>query len=213
MANAGIAGPWALGRTVPTGDDHRVTVPVELLGLFLDHTSGSSIALLGEQNEVTQVLPIFIGPAEAQSIAIGLQGIDLPRPGTHDLMIDVIELMGGRLERVVITALEQGTFLAELVIDTPTGALTVSSRPSDGLALAVRRGAPVHVEQTVLDDAAVAVHHELDQPFDEEEIEDIMTEFSAFLEGATPEDFSLRDDAGPPDEAGPPEETGDNEAG
>lgn len=166
-----------------------MTVLVDILGLYLDPGSGSSVLLLGEANEVTRVLPVFIGPAEAQAIAIGLQGLTLPRPGTHDLMADLVKIMGGRLDRVVVTALEEGTFLAELQIDTPEGVLTMSSRPSDGVALAVRLGAQVYIEPSVLDEAGVEVQHELDQPFEEEEIEAIVAEFEDFLATVKPSDF------------------------
>jgi uncharacterized protein len=176
-----------------------MTVPVEILGLFLDEATGSSMVLLGERSAVTHVVPIFIGPAEAESIAIGLQGLVLPRPGTHDLLLNVLELMKARLDRVVVTDLVEGTFLADLVLETPAGTLTLSSRPSDGIALAVRCGGTLHIARNVLDEAAVSIEHEVDQPFDQEEVDDIVSEFRRFLETATPGDFTEPD--GPGDEA------------
>lgn len=167
-----------------------MTVPVEILGLFLDQATGSSIVLLGDREEATHVLPIFIGPAEAQSIAVGLQGIEPPRPGTHDLMVDVMELMHGHLNRVVVTSLRDGAFLAELMIETPAGMVPVDSRPSDGIALAVRFGAPVLVDQAVFDAAAIEIDRDSDQPFAQNEIEDIVLEFEGFLETATASDFA-----------------------
>ena len=177
-----------------------MTVPVEIVGLFIDKGSGSSIILLGEQNETTHVLPIFIGAAEAQSIAMAMQGLETPRPMTHDLMIDAIGLLGGRLDRVTVTKLEGGTFHADLTIETADELRTLSSRPSDGIALAVRVGAPVHVARSVLDAAAVEVERELDQPFDETEIENIVTEFQEFLATAAPEDFGEPESPGTEEE-------------
>ncbi len=167
---------------------------VDLLGLFFEANAGSWIVLLGDPGESQRLLPIFIGPAEAQSIAIGMGGERLPRPGTHDLAIDLIEALEGSLDRVTITDLVEGTFIAQLSVDTLVGTRTVSARPSDGIALAVRSGAPVLVEATVLDEAGVSIEREPNEPLDEQQIEQIVAEFSDFLETTQPEDFSAADD-------------------
>ncbi len=136
------------------------------------------------------MLPIFIGPAEARAIALGIHGVELPRPGTHDLMVNVIGLMQGRLEQVVVTALDEDAFLAELAIDTPHGGLLVDSRPSDAIALAIRFGAPVMVANEVFTQAAITIEHDPDQPFEQDEIDEIVGEFERFLETAKPSDFA-----------------------
>ena len=166
-----------------------MVVRVEVLGLYVDPGSGTSIVLVGETTKITRVLPIFIGPAEAQAIAIGIQGLRPPRPGTHDLMINVIDLMGARLVRVTVTGLQDGAFLAVLELDTPSGPQMVDSRPSDAIALAVRVGADICIDQSVLDVAGVEVQHELTQPFSEHQIEEILAEFQEFLSTAKPSDF------------------------
>ena len=140
--------------------------------------------------EAASARPVFIGPAEAQAIALAVNGIELPRPGTHDLFVTVLHSLDTRLERVTVTELVDATFHAELTLATPTGTSTVSCRPSDGIALAVRVGAAVHVEKTVMEIAAVAVEHEGDTPFSPEEIDRIVDEFQGFLETAEPGDFA-----------------------
>ncbi len=168
-------------------------VPVEILGMQVDRESGASVVLLGESNEVTRVLPIFIGPAEATAIAIGLTDVTPPRPGTHDLLLDVMAAGGSELLAVEVVALEHGTFLAELEVETPSGVQRIDARPSDAIALAVRLGVPIMAAVDVLDEAAVVVEHE-DAALSEEEIERAIVEFQDFLESAEPADF-----AGPPD--------------
>ena len=164
-------------------------VPVQILGLHLDQASGTSIVLLGEIGEVTRVLPIFIGPAEANAIAIGLAAIQTPRPGTHDLLIEVMHTGGLHLIAVEVTELREQTFVADLVITSPEGEQRVSARPSDAIALAVRCQVPIVVSAVVLDQAAVRVEHEADQPFDDDEVDQIVEEFRDFLAGTEPADF------------------------
>lgn len=172
-------------------------VPVQILGVYLDPGSGSSIVLLGETADVRRVLPIFIGPAEAQAIAIGIADIELPRPGTHDLLLEIINRWNAQLVEVDVTELRDGTFFAELELSTADGTQRVSSRPSDGIALAVRVGAPIMVAQRVLDTAAVGVERDAGQPFDDAQIEEIVSEFQQFLATAEPEDFDAPHDDAP----------------
>ena len=173
------------------GEAEPMAVRVEIFGLFVDPGSGSSIVLLGEANEVTKVVPIFIGSAEARAIALGMQGVTPLRPGTHDLTANVIDLLDAKLERVTVTALRGGTFLAELELLTPNGVERLSTRPSDGIALAVRLGVEVCVEKSVLDEAGIEIEHETDQPFEDAEIEEIVSEFQEFLATAEPSDFDI----------------------
>jgi bifunctional DNase/RNase len=97
------------------------------------------------------VLPIFIGFEEAVSIARGMEAEDIGRPLTHDLTLDLVEELGGRVTRVVVSALEDNTYIADLHIDTPRGDTVVDARPSDSLALAARTNAPVEVETDVFE--------------------------------------------------------------
>jgi len=105
--------------------------------------------------EVRRLLPIWVGPFEAHAIASELRGRVYPRPPTHDPLRSVIEMLGYRLERVEVTRLEGHTFYALLYLDGPGGRFEVDARPSDGIALALRAGAPLFVAEEVLDQAQV----------------------------------------------------------
>jgi len=130
------------------------TVEVTVDGLALDATTGSPVVRLVERGKTGRELPIWIGPFEAQAIAIEMQGVPPPRPLTHDLMKQLIERLGGRLIRVEITDLRDATYFATLHIEGPGGRdLPVDARPSDAIALALRTRAPIFVEDTVIDNA------------------------------------------------------------
>ncbi|WP_132057206.1 bifunctional nuclease family protein [Halorussus amylolyticus] len=112
------------------------------------------------------ILPIFIGFEEAVSIARGMEAEDIGRPLTHDLLLDVMEELGGRVTRVVVSSLEDNTYIADLHIDTPRGTTVVDARPSDSLALAARTNAPVEVGDEVFE-------HGRRDPEEFEELQDI----------------------------------------
>ncbi|WP_247005929.1 bifunctional nuclease family protein [Halorientalis litorea] len=102
--------------------------------------------------EEDDVLPIFVGFDEAVSIARGLDADGIGRPLTHDLTLDIVEELGGRVTRVVVSAVEDGTYIADLHIDSPREELVVDARPSDSLALAARTNAPIEVAEAVFED-------------------------------------------------------------
>ncbi len=149
---------------------------VDVLGVRVEMPSNQPIVLLREA-EGERYLPIWIGAAEATAIAYVQQGVVPPRPLTHDLLKDVIGASGRTLAEVRITRLEDGVFYAEL--DLGQGAL-VSARPSDAIALALRTGSPILVDDDVLDEAGVVIPDE-----EEDEVE----RFREFLDQVTPEDF------------------------
>lgn len=103
------------------------------------------------------VLPIFIGFEEATSIARGLEAEDIGRPLTHDLLLDVMEELGGRIERVVVSEIEEredgmgGTYIADLHVITPRSSVVIDARPSDSLALAARTNVPIEISEPVFD--------------------------------------------------------------
>ncbi|WP_455448992.1 bifunctional nuclease family protein [Natrinema thermotolerans] len=105
------------------------------------------------------VVPIFIGFSEATSIARGLEAEDIGRPLTHDLLLDVMEELGSRIDRVVVTEIEQresgqgGTYIADLHLETPRGETVVDARPSDSLALAARTEAGIEITEDVFADS------------------------------------------------------------
>ena len=104
------------------------------------------------------VVPIFIGFTEATSIARGLEAEDIGRPLTHDLLLDVMEELGSRIDRVVVNEIEAreggqgGTYIADLYLQTPRGETVIDARPSDSLALAARTNAPIEVTDEVFAD-------------------------------------------------------------
>ena len=109
-----------------------------------------AVVTLGAEGE-TDVLPIFVGCEEAASIARGLDATDIGRPLTHDLLLDVMEELGGRVDGVVVSGIDDGTYIADLHVDTPRETVVVDARPSDSLALAARTNVGIEIERDVFD--------------------------------------------------------------
>lgn len=112
------------------------------------------------QKDVGRYLPIWIGPAEADAIAVRLQDVTAPRPLTHDLLQNVIAELGAKVERVVVSGLNHDTFFAQIHLLVGGETLPIDSRPSDALALAVRSEVPIYVEDEVLEKAGVELDEE-----------------------------------------------------
>ena len=106
-------------------------------------------------------IPIWIGLFEAESITIALQNIAVARPLTHDLMLDLLHKTGARLLRVEITSLVSETYFANLIIQTDKE-IAIDCRPSDALALVVRTGAPVFVDEDILTEAGIQPEDSID---------------------------------------------------
>jgi uncharacterized protein len=113
-------------------------------------------------------LPIWIGPSEADAIAVKLQGVAVPRPLTHDLLNSVIDTLGGVVNSIVVNDLKNDTFFAKVIIDSSGHQMEVDSRPSDALALAVRTGVPIYADESVLDKAGILLDGETGKPIFEE---------------------------------------------
>jgi len=128
-------------------------VPVTLIGVRVEQPSNSPIILLKEAHG-DRYLPIWVGEVEATAIAIGLQGAVSAKPLTHDVFCDVLNRLGVQLLNVTVSALKDGIFESYLSL---SGHGTVTCRPSDGIALAVRTGAPILASAEVLDIAGVAL--------------------------------------------------------
>ena len=124
-------------------------VQVEVRNIAMDHVAGSPVVLL-QDTAHRVVLPIWIGPSEAQAIALEMGGISSPRPMTHDLMKNVMDQAGVVLDRVVIDGLKQSTYYAHLQMHTDGRKLDIDSRPSDAIALAVRFKKPIFVSRALL---------------------------------------------------------------
>jgi uncharacterized protein len=158
-------------------------IEMTLVGVRVEVPTNTPIVLLREENG-QRYLPIFIGAPEATAIVYALQGMETPRPMTHDLFKTVLDDLSVQLERVVITELHDGTFYAEIELAAPGKPTRISARPSDAIALAVRYPTPVPIfaAESVLDEAGVL----FEQDEDEEQIE----QFREFLDQVRPEDFA-----------------------
>lgn len=145
-------------------------------------TSMTESIIFLDETEGTRILPIWIGPMEAQAIAIRLSGYPSPRPMTHDLLFSVIKTLGLTLKKVVITDIVQNTYYASLHIAEPDGKnpRIVDSRPSDAVALAVRFGCPVYINEAVFSKTQV-----LSKPITEDEV----TRFKHDLKNLKPNDI------------------------
>ncbi len=113
-------------------------------------------------------LPIWIGPAEADAIAVKLQGVAVPRPLTHDLLSSVIDTLGAAVNSIIVNDLKNDTFFARVILDVDGKQVEVDSRPSDALALAVRTGVPIYAEESVLEKAGILLDGETGKPIFEE---------------------------------------------
>ncbi len=142
------------GPRIASMSDPAAELRVEIKGLMLDPSSNVPIVILRDvENQL--FLPIWIGITEAQAIASRIEGIEPPRPMTHDLLRSLVDHLGGTLSKVVISDLKENTFFATLHLHQGEKELKVDARPSDAIALALRAEAPIFVLQSVLDQAQV----------------------------------------------------------
>jgi bifunctional DNase/RNase len=201
---------------------------VEVVGLHLESMNADAFLLLRELDPPHRLLPITIGAVEALSIAIGMSG-ELPAtPLAADVMVELVEQLGARLAAVEVTGCVDGRFTAELTLRGPDGEQHIDTRPSDGIAVAVRVGAPMFVSDAVLDEAAAAVLDastivegpdaslDVEGPLDADltrivepdvcsarEIDTTIAAFRVFLAGLDPDDF-----VEPGDQTGPEHPSG-----
>ncbi len=163
-------------------------IEVRIASVNADATSGQPVLLLkplddevdGDDN---RLLPIWIGQPEASAIMLALQGVELPRPMTHDLLRNLVEELGFAVLRVEVTRLDSGTYYAAVLLRGEERTLAVDARPSDAVALAVRARCGIFVAEDVWNEAAVTVRAVEDA---EEELE----RFREFLDHVDPSDFT-----------------------
>lgn len=169
-------------------------VPVEVMRLGLDRTSNTYVVILRELDG-TRVLPIWIGQPEAESIVIEMHHIRRDRPLTHDLCKQLVVQLGATLRRVDITRVASGTYYAELHLASRDGGVTVDARPSDSIAIALRFGAPIFAEESLLDTAVVTQTDEPAPPGPDPRDSSpggrplTPEELKSYLEHLRPEDF------------------------
>lgn len=156
-----------------------------------------------KERSTDRYLPIWIGPAEADAIAVKLQGVNAPRPLTHDLMRSMVDLLGASVNSIVVSDLQNDTFFAKIVLNVDGEQMEVDSRPSDAIALAVRVEAPIFADDGVMDKAGIILDRETGKPLaepgdapdgkavTEDEIRR-MSAFSDFINSLDLEDFDKR---------------------
>ena len=158
-----------------------------------------------KEKDTERYLPIWIGPNEADAIAVRLQGVDVPRPLTHDLLNSMVNALGASVNSIIVTELKNDTFFAKIILNVDGGQMEIDSRPSDALALAVRVDAPIYAEEGVLDKAGIMLDKETGKPLptepaadkasgkkvSEEEMKK-MSAFYEFINSLDLEDFDKR---------------------
>jgi bifunctional DNase/RNase len=142
-----VLGPpaWAGAPAEGKGPPHEM----EVMGVAADPRSGAPVVFLRSKQDRRE-LTMFIGPAEAQAIALVLEGMRLPRPYTHDLALEAIHRLDGKVSRVVITEMRENTYFAVLVLERQGKEITLDARPSDAIAFALREHAPILATDAVL---------------------------------------------------------------
>lgn len=164
-----------------------MTSEMELVGVRVDMPSNTPVMLLRELEGDRRLLAIMIGGPEAQAIAFALDGVETRRPLTHDLITLLLEELDAHLDRIVISALRDDVFYADLHLHLGDEDHVVSARPSDAMAIAVRIGTPVFADEAVLAEAGY-----VDVPEDDEveDADEVVEEFREFIDQVNPEDFA-----------------------
>jgi bifunctional DNase/RNase len=157
-----------------------VVHPMRVVGVRVELPANHPVVLLREEDGV-RYLPIWIGAAEASAIAFQQQGVQAVRPLTHDLMRDILTALGTRLEAVHITEMRDDVYYAELRF---SGGVTVSARPSDAIALALRCDVEILGTDAVLEAGGIEIP---------DEQEDELEKFREFLDNISPEDFAAEE--------------------
>ncbi len=137
--------------------------------------------------ETERYLPIWIGACEADAITIELQGVEVARPFTHDLLKSAITELGGTITQVVISDLRNEVFYAQIVLDVNGHRRELDSRPSDALALAVRAKVPIYIDESVMDKAAITPEEDLSEPGGDEKLN--RSPFRDLIDGLDLDDF------------------------
>ena len=165
--------------------------------------------------ETNRYLPIWIGPSEADSIAMKLQDLSVPRPLTHDLLRSVIATLGASVTRIEVSDLNNDTFYAKIVLQVNGNTMEIDSRPSDAIALAVRTDAPIFAHDTVIEKAGVEMDEEgkplsleddRQEPVREEELKSLSA-FTDFIDTLNLDDLGKEGEP-PSAETSPSEDAG-----
>jgi bifunctional DNase/RNase len=157
-------------------------IPMEVVGVRVEMPSNQPIVLLKEIDG-SRFVPLWVGAVEATAIAFAQQGVEPPRPLTHDLMNNLLDLLDATLTAVHLTEIKDGIFFATMLVrDSSGGQLTISARPSDAIALAVRSHSNILATQELLDEVGIQI------PQGDGENQEV-EKFREFLDQINPEDF------------------------
>lgn len=164
---------------------------MQVVGVRIEMPSNQPIVLLKEIDGV-RFLPIWVGAVEATAIAFAQQGVTPPRPLTHDLMQDIVESLDATLTAIQVTAIEEGVFMASLLIRDQDGkAISVSARPSDAIALALRTHSNILADSDLLDNVGIEIPDDVAEDARNASGESSeMERFREFLDQINPEDFA-----------------------
>jgi bifunctional DNase/RNase len=166
-------------------------VAMQVVGVRIEMPSNQPIVLLKEIDGV-RFLPIWVGAVEATAIAFAQQGVTPPRPLTHDLMQDIVESLDATLTAVQVTAMEEGVFMASLIMRDQEGkAISVSARPSDAIALALRTHSNILADSDLLDNVGIEIPEDVaEDALNATGENSEMERFREFLDQINPEDFA-----------------------
>ena len=156
-------------------------IEMKVMGIALDTRTGSPIVVLHDKDN-RRALPIWIGSAEASAIIRKIENLSVVRPMTHDLIPDIVEKTGFKIDRIEINDVEEETYYAKIFLKKDDEIVEIDSRPSDAIAVAIRVDAPIFVSSNVLANGSVST----DSAKDEEEAQ----EFKQFVQSIKPSDFS-----------------------
>ncbi|MDR2109013.1 MAG: bifunctional nuclease family protein [Coriobacteriales bacterium] len=165
-------------------------VSVKIETLIIGIPPSPSVIVLRPQGDGPtgdRVLPIWIGPAEATSIGVALEGRTHERPMTHDLLVNTISALGAKVERVVVDRVADTTFFATVYLSRDGRTINMDARPSDSIALAVRAVAPLYVDEDVLNSSSHSYNFNTAGRTKEATVD----EFRSFLDSLSPEDFQV----------------------
>ncbi|MBN1947195.1 MAG: bifunctional nuclease family protein [Bradymonadales bacterium] len=161
---------------------------MRIVSLLIDPNTGLPVVVLMEL-EGRRAIPIVIGVAEAEAIALGLQNMVPARPRTHDLMKELVSALGGEVEQVVIHDLKDSTFYANLYVRRGKTTLEIDARPSDAMALATRTGARIFMEEAVLEAARMKAPEDTEETTEEEPSPDSSQQYIAITSDASSEEL------------------------
>jgi len=166
-------------------------VAMQVVGVRIEMPSNQPIVLLKEIDGV-RFLPIWVGAVEATAIAFAQQGVTPPRPLTHDLMQDIVESLDATLSAVQVTAMEEGVFMASLLMrDLEGKTISVSARPSDAIALALRTHSNILADSDLLDNVGIEIPEDVaEDALNASGESSEMERFREFLDQINPEDFA-----------------------